>query len=68
MEYRQALGGAVDPIEHETMQMDVEIGGRAEALNEGDRAALGFGALEPRLFDQKVEMTRRLICKTGASS
>lgn len=29
------------------------VSGRAEALNEGDRAALGFDALEPRLFDQK---------------
>jgi len=35
------------------MQMDVEIGGRSEALNEGDRAALGFDAFESRLFDQK---------------
>ena len=24
-DYRQALGGAVDPIEHEAMQMDVQI-------------------------------------------
>jgi hypothetical protein len=34
MEHRQALGGAVDPIEHEAMQMDVEIGGRAEMLDD----------------------------------
>jgi hypothetical protein len=34
VEYRQALGGAVDPIEHEAVQMDVEIGGRAEMLDD----------------------------------
>jgi hypothetical protein len=35
------------------MQMGVEIRGRSEALNETDHAALGFDALESRLFDQK---------------
>ncbi len=29
------------------------VSGRAEALNEGDRAALGFGAFESRWLDQK---------------
>jgi hypothetical protein len=46
VEYRQALGGAVDPIEHQAMQMDVEIRGRAETLDERDGAGVGFGALE----------------------
>jgi len=55
VENRQALGGggAVDPIEHEAMQMDVEIGGRSEALDERDGAGVGFGALESGLLDQK---------------
>ncbi|MGH8554218.1 MAG: hypothetical protein ACREUD_01360 [Gammaproteobacteria bacterium] len=33
--------------------MDVEIGSRSETLDEGERAALGFGAFESRLLDQK---------------
>jgi hypothetical protein len=52
MEYRQALGGAVDPIEHEAMQMEVEVGGRAETLDQRDGASCGFGAFESRLLDQ----------------
>jgi hypothetical protein len=52
MEYRQALGGVVDPIEHEAMQMDVEIRGRAETLDQRDSAGLGLGALESGLLDQ----------------
>jgi hypothetical protein len=33
------------------MQMDVEIGGRAETLDQGDRAGVGLGAFESRLCD-----------------
>jgi hypothetical protein len=33
--------------------MDVEIGGRAKALDEGHRAGVGFGAFESCLFNQK---------------
>jgi hypothetical protein len=32
VENRQALGGAVDTIEHKAMQMDIQIGGLAETL------------------------------------
>jgi hypothetical protein len=53
MEYRYALGGAVDPLEHQAMPMGVEIGGRAETLDQGDGVGVCFGALEPRLVDQK---------------
>ena len=35
------------------MQMDVEIGGRAKALDERDGAGVGLAAFESRLFDQK---------------
>ncbi len=35
------------------MQMDIEIGGRAETLDEGDRTGVGFGTFESRLLDQK---------------
>lgn len=36
------------------MQMDVEIGGGAEALDDGDGAVVGFAAFECRLFEQKL--------------
>ena len=53
MEYRHALDGAIDPIEYQAMHMEVEIGGRAETMDEGDGAGVGLGALESRLFAQK---------------
>ena len=53
MEHRYALGDAIDPIEYQAVQMDVEVGGRAKALDEGHRAGVGFGAFESRLFNQK---------------
>ncbi len=53
MEYRHALGGAIDAIEHEAMQMDIQIRGRADRLPECDGAGLGLGALEPRWLDQE---------------
>ena len=36
LELRFVCGAAIDPIEHQTMQMDVEIGGRAKALDESE--------------------------------
>ena len=53
MEDRFALAGAIHPIEHQAMQMDVEIGGRAKALDERDRTGVGCAAFESRLLDQK---------------
>jgi hypothetical protein len=50
---QHALGGAVDLIEHEAMQMNVEIGGRVETLNQCDGASCGFDAFESGLLDQK---------------
>ena len=35
------------------MQMDVEIGRRAKALDEGDRTGVSLAAFQSRLFDQK---------------
>jgi hypothetical protein len=35
------------------MQMNVEIGSRAEALDERDRTGVGLAAFQSRLFDQK---------------
>jgi hypothetical protein len=36
VEYRYALGDAIDPIEYQAVQMDVEVGGRANRLPEAD--------------------------------
>jgi hypothetical protein len=33
--------------------MDVEIGGRAKALNEGDRTRVGCATLQSRLVDDE---------------
>ena len=53
MEHRYALGGPIDPIEYQAVQIDVQISGRADRLPEGDGASAGLGALESRLFNQK---------------
>ena len=43
MEDRLARAAAIHPIEHQAMQMDVDIGGGAEALDERDRTGVGRG-------------------------
>ena len=53
MEDRRARAAAIHAIEHQAMQMDVEIGRRAEALDERDRTGVSLAAFESRLFDQK---------------
>jgi hypothetical protein len=53
IKYRHPLAAAIDAIEYQAMQMDVEIGGRAEALDERDRTGVSLAALQSRLFDQK---------------
>jgi hypothetical protein len=45
--------GRIDPIEYQAVQMDVQISGRAETLDEGNGAGAGLGALESRLFNQQ---------------
>ena len=35
------------------MQMDVQIGGRAKALDERDRVGVGRAPFQPRLLEQK---------------
>ena len=54
MEHRYALAATIDAVEHETMQMNIEIGGGAKALDEGDGTRVGFAAFESRLLDQKA--------------
>ena len=53
-EGRAALGRPIDPIQHQTVQMDVQIGGRAEALDQRDRAAVGLADLEAGLLKQEA--------------
>ena len=53
MEDRLALAAAIHAIEHQAMQMDVEIGRRAEALDERDRTAVSLAALQSCLFEQE---------------
>jgi len=48
----------INAITHESMQMDVQVGGGAKALDQRDGAGVRFAAFEPYLFDQKGVMTR----------
>ena len=43
----------IHPIEHQRMQMNVQVGGRAEALDEGDGTGGGLIALLAGLFEQE---------------
>ena len=53
LEDRFAPGAPIHAVEHQTVQMDVQVGGRAESMDERDRAGVGYGAFEPRLLEQK---------------
>ena len=53
MEDRLALAAAIHPIEHQAMQINVQVSRRAEALDERERTAMSLAALESRLLDQK---------------
>ena len=53
LEDRFALSASINPVEHQTMQMDVQVGGRAKSLDEGDRAGVGCGAFHACLLEQK---------------
>ena len=52
-EFRRAVSAAsVHAVQHQAMQVSVEIGRRAEALDQRDRAAVGLVCLEPGLPEQ----------------
>ena len=52
-EGRRTIGvAAVHPVQYQTVQVDVEVGGRAKALDQRDGAAVTFVSLEPRLPQQ----------------
>jgi len=42
---RLALAAAIHPIEHQAMQMNVQVSRRAEALDERERTAMSLAAL-----------------------
>ena len=51
MEYGRAFrADVIDPVEHQTMQVNVQVGRRAKALNEGDGAGGRFAAFDARLL------------------
>jgi hypothetical protein len=52
-EHRHAFGAApVHPVQHQAMQVDVEVGRRPKTLDQRDGAAVGFVGLEPSLAEQ----------------
>ncbi len=52
-EGRRAVGvAAVDAVQHQAVQVDVQVGRRAEALYQRDRAAAAFAGLEPGSVQQ----------------
>jgi hypothetical protein len=52
-ELRHTVGTApVHAVQHQAVQVNVEVGRRAEALDQRDRAAVGFVRLEPSLAQQ----------------
>ena len=57
LEDRPVLGALIHPGEDQAVQVDVEIGRRAQSLDERDRAGVGYvplqSALESRVLDQK---------------
>ena len=63
LQLAQATLAAIKAVKHETMQMYVEIGGGAKALDQGDRTGVGFAVFESRLFDQKP---RAIVSKGSA--
>jgi len=43
MEHRSAFAAAIDAVEHQAVEMSIQVGGGAKALDEGDGAVVGFG-------------------------
>jgi hypothetical protein len=52
-ELRHAVGAApVHAVQDQAVKVNVQVGSRAKALNQSDRAAIGFVRLEPSLAEQ----------------
>ena len=54
LEDRLALSAPIHAIEHQTVQMDVQIGGRTKSLYQCDRTGVGCGAFQTCLLEQKT--------------
>jgi len=54
VEDRYAVAVSVDAVEHQAMQMNIQIGRRAEALDERDHAGIGSAKFKARALDQKA--------------
>ena len=53
-EDRLTVSAPVHAIEHQAVQVDVQVGGRAEALDRRDRSAVGLIGLQPGLLEQEA--------------
>jgi hypothetical protein len=52
-EHRHAIGAAsVHPVQHQAVQVDVQVGGRAKTLDQRDCAAMALRGLEPDVVQQ----------------
>ena len=52
LEFWFTLGSPIDYVEYQTVQMDVQIGGRAKSLYQRDSAGVGCSAFQPHLLEQ----------------
>ena len=50
--WRAVGAAAVHAVQHQAMKVDVQVGGRAEALDQRDGAAVAFVGLEPSVVQQ----------------
>ena len=48
------VGAPVHAVEHQTVQVDVQVRGRPETLDQRDRAAVGLLGLQPGLIEQET--------------
>ena len=52
--HRLTLGAPIHDIQHQAVQVDVEVGGRSKSLDQRDRAAVGLLDLESGLIEQEA--------------
>ncbi len=53
LKIRFSPGAPLHTIKYQTVQMGVQVDGRAESLNQRDRACIGCSALQASLLAQK---------------
>ena len=53
MENGRPVRETIDPIQHQTVQMNIEVRGGAKTLDESYGARLGLGMGQAGLFDEK---------------